>query len=156
LTCLVHGSSVASLEINLLETGVRPVPIVRTALYSMLAGARCTIAAEPITASGILTPLEEINIGSELRGLILWMAEEGDTVAKDAPLVKLRDTIERFELNLRKAQLDSARCQVERCQLDSEAARSFTTRKLSPPRSCAPNGSTTRKPSARWRRRRPS
>jgi RND family efflux transporter MFP subunit len=65
-----------------------------------------------------------------MRGLILWMANEGDSVAKDAPLVKLRDNLERFELDLRKAQLESARCQVERYQLDFEAAKKLNEQKI--------------------------
>lgn len=104
---------------------------IRIFLLSLaLAGARCALAAEPITASGILTPLEEIHIGSEMRGLITWMAEEGDTVAKDAPLVKLRDNLERFEMELQRARLESARCQVERYQLDYEAAKRLHDQKI--------------------------
>ncbi|MBI5394278.1 MAG: efflux RND transporter periplasmic adaptor subunit [Verrucomicrobia bacterium] len=99
-------------------------------LLLAVVGARGALAAEPVTASGILTPLEEIHIGSEMRGLILWMADEGEAVAKDAPLVKLRDNLERFELDLRKAQLESARCQVERYQLDYEATRKLQEQKI--------------------------
>lgn len=109
-------------------------PTMRAAFASALllvwAGARCALAAEPITASGIFTPLEEVNIGSEMRGLITWMAEEGDTVAKDAPLVKLRDNLERFDVELQKARLESARCQVERYQLDYEAAKRLHDQKI--------------------------
>ena len=106
----------------------------KTILLSLLlltvAGARCGFAAEPITASGILTPLEEVHIGSELRGLITWMAEEGDSVAENQPLVKLRDNLERFDVELQKARLESARCQVERYQLDYEATKKLNEQKI--------------------------
>ncbi|MCX7825533.1 MAG: efflux RND transporter periplasmic adaptor subunit, partial [Verrucomicrobiae bacterium] len=77
-----------------------------------------------------LAGLEEIAIGSELRGTITWMAPEGTIVKKGEPLVKLRDVLERFELDLRKAQLDSARFQMERYQKDFEAAKSLHAQKI--------------------------
>jgi RND family efflux transporter MFP subunit len=107
-----------------MKTSFRPF------LLLALAGAGAAAAADPITASGILTPLEEVHIGSELRGLITWMAEEGDSVAEGQPLVKLRDNLERFDVDLRKAQLESARCQVERYQLDYEAAKKLHAQRI--------------------------
>jgi RND family efflux transporter MFP subunit len=87
-------------------------------------------AADAITASGMLTPLEEVQVGSELRGLIVWMAEEGAYVKKGEPLVKLRDNLERLDVELRKAQLDSARYAVERYKKDYEAYKKLHQEKI--------------------------
>jgi len=98
------------------------------ALAALLAASAA--AAEPIVAGGVLTPLEEIAIGSELRGTITWLAPEGAVVKKGEPLVKLRDVLEKLEENLRKAQLDSARYQMERYQKDFEAAKKLHEQKI--------------------------
>jgi len=80
-------------------------------------------AAESIMASGILTARQEIDIGTELRGTIVWMADEGAEVGQGEPLVKLRDTLERLEVRLRKAQLDAARYSFDRFKKDYESAQ---------------------------------
>jgi RND family efflux transporter MFP subunit len=80
-------------------------------------------ASEPVLASGLLTPLHEIEIGTELRGTIAWLADEGASVPAGQPLVKLRDTIERLEVNLRKAQLEAARYTMDRFKKDYESAQ---------------------------------
>ncbi|MCX6907971.1 MAG: efflux RND transporter periplasmic adaptor subunit, partial [Verrucomicrobia bacterium] len=88
------------------------------------------VAGEPIRASGVLTPMLEIEVGSELRGTIVWLAEEGSVVSKGQPLVKLRDSIERFTVDLRKAQLDAARYALDRHKKDFEAGKILQTQKI--------------------------
>ncbi len=88
------------------------------------------IAGDPIRASGVLTPLQEIEVGSELLGTIVWMADEGAAVPRGQPLVKLRDTIERLTVELRKAQVDTARHAVDRYKLDFEAGKPLNARKI--------------------------
>src|SRR5437867_736746 len=87
-------------------------------------------AAETVLASGVLTPKLEIDIGSELRGTIVWMAEEGASVQQGEPLVKLQDTIERLEVTLRKAQLDAARFSLDRYKKDYESAQKLHAEKI--------------------------
>lgn len=101
--------------------------------HAALLAASMTIpvwSAEPVTASGMLVPLEEIQIGSEERGLIIWMAEEGAIVGKGEPLVKLRDNLERLEVDLRQAQLAGSKYQVERYKKDYEAAKKLNEQKI--------------------------
>ena len=88
------------------------------------------VAGEPIRASGLLTPLLEIEVGSELRGTIVWLAEEGAVVSKGQPLVKLRDSIERFTVDLRKAQVDAARYALDRYRKDFEAGKALQAQKI--------------------------
>lgn len=88
------------------------------------------VAGEPIRASGVLTPMLEIEVGSELRGTIVWLAEEGAVVAKDQPLVKLRDSIERYTVDLRKAQVDAARYALDRYKKDYEAGKLLQEKKI--------------------------
>jgi RND family efflux transporter MFP subunit len=88
------------------------------------------VAGEPIRASGVLTPMLEIEVGSELRGTIVWIAEEGAVVSKGQPLVKLRDSIERFTVDLRKAQLDAARYALDRYKKDYEAGKLLQEKKI--------------------------
>ena len=66
------------------------------------------VANEPIRASGVLTPMMDIEVGSELLGTIIWMADEGAVVTRGEPLVKLRDSIEVLTVELRKAQVDTS------------------------------------------------
>ncbi|MCX6899727.1 MAG: efflux RND transporter periplasmic adaptor subunit [Verrucomicrobia bacterium] len=106
--------------------------MLRSCLYAMLAAilAIRAVADEPIRASGLLTPMLEIEVGSELRGTIVWLANEGDAVPKGQPLVKLRDSIERFTVDLRKAQLDGVRYALERYKKDYEAGRLLQGKKI--------------------------
>jgi RND family efflux transporter MFP subunit len=87
-------------------------------------------AAENISASGVLTPMLEIEVGSELRGTIVWLADEGDVVPKGQPLVKLRDSIERLTVELRAAQVDAARYSRDRYKLDYEAGIALHNKKI--------------------------
>ena len=87
-------------------------------------------AAEPIVATGMLSPKEEVQIGTEVRGTIMWMADEGSVVAKGQPLVKLRDVLEKLEVDLRRAQLEGAKCAVERYLKDFEAAKKLHADKV--------------------------
>ena len=88
------------------------------------------IAGEPIRASGVLTPLMDIEVGSELLGTIVWMADEGSIIAKGEPLVKLRDAIEVLTVQLRAAQMDTARHAVDRYKLDYEDGKHLHTQKI--------------------------
>ena len=88
------------------------------------------IAGESIRASGVLTPMLEIEVGSELRGTIVWLAEEGSVVPAGQPLVKLRDSIERYTVDLRKAQVDAARYAVDRYKKDYEACRQLQAKQI--------------------------
>lgn len=88
------------------------------------------VAGEPIRASGVLTPMLEIEVGSELRGTIVWLANEGDVVPKGQPLVKLRDSIERLTVDLRKAQVDATRYSLERYKKDYEAGKTLQAKKI--------------------------
>lgn len=99
------------------------------ALLAVILAVRA-IAGEPIRASGVLTPLMDIEVGSELLGTIVWMADEGAVVAKGEPLVKLRDSIELLTVELRAAQVDTARHAVERYKLDYEDGKHLHTQKI--------------------------
>ena len=97
----------------------------------MVAGVVCqAVAAENIAASGVLTPLQEIEVGSELRGSIVWLADEGAAVPKGQPLVKLRDSIERLTVELRSAQVDAARYSRDRYKLDYDAGIVLHNKKI--------------------------
>ncbi len=87
-------------------------------------------AADVINASGVLTPMHEIEVGSELRGTIVWLADEGATISKGEPLVKLRDTIERLTVDLRAAQVDAARASLDRYKKDYEAGVKLHEKKI--------------------------
>jgi len=106
--------------------------MLRFRLYAMLVAivAVRAVAGEPIRASGLLTPLLEIEVGSELRGTIVWLANEGEVVSKGQPLVRLRDSIERFTVDLRKAQVDAARHALDRYKKDYEAGKALQTKKI--------------------------
>jgi RND family efflux transporter MFP subunit len=108
------------------------VVMLRFRLYAVLAAivAVRAVAGEPIRASGLLTPLLEIEVGSELRGTIVWLAAEGDLVPKGQPLVKLRDSIERFTVELRKAQLDAASHALGRYKKDYEAGKALQAKNI--------------------------
>jgi RND family efflux transporter MFP subunit len=81
------------------------------------------VAGDPIRASGLLTPLQEVEVGSETLGTIIWIADEGSVVSRGEPLVKLRDEIERHTVELRKAQVSAARHAVERYKKDYESVQ---------------------------------
>lgn len=108
------------------------VGMFRFRLYAVLAAivAVRAVAGEPIRASGLLTPLLEIEVGSELRGTIVWLAAEGELVPKGQPLVKLRDSIERFTVELRKAQLDAAKHALDRYKKDYDAGKALQAKKI--------------------------
>lgn len=88
------------------------------------------VAGDPIRASGLLTPLQEVEVGSETLGTIIWIADEGSLVAKGQPLVRLRDEIERHTVELRKAQTSAARHAVERYKKDYESIQSLHKQKI--------------------------
>lgn len=109
-------------------TGAMP----RFGLYAMLAAllAASAVAGDPIRASGLLTPLQEIEVGSETLGTIIWLADEGAIVTQGQPLVKLRDELERHTLELRKAQVSAARHAVDRYKKDYESLRKLHSQKI--------------------------
>ena len=88
------------------------------------------IAGEPIRASGLLTPLQEIEVGSELLGTIVWLAEEGAVVPQGQPLVKLRDSIEQLTVELRKSQMDTARHAMDRYKHDYADGKPLQAQKI--------------------------
>lgn len=89
-----------------------------------------SLAGDKISASGVLTPMENIEIGSELRGSIVWLAEEGAVVPKGQPVVKLRESIEKLTAELRAAQVDGARSALERYKQDYQSSVTLHAKKI--------------------------
>jgi len=107
------------------------MPSLRLLFAFLAAGFICrAVAAETISASGVLTPMQEIEVGSELRGSIVWLADEGAAVRKGEPLVKLRDSIERITVDLRAAQVDAARHALDRYKRDYDAGIALHEKKI--------------------------
>jgi membrane fusion protein (multidrug efflux system) len=76
------------------------------------------------TVPGLILPLHDVEVGTAVAGLVSEvLAKEGDTVAKDQPLVRLEDAAEKLEV-------DRAAKVLEKTKFDHEAAEKLLADKI--------------------------
>jgi HlyD family secretion protein len=89
---------------------------------------RVTIV-EKVSASGTVQPVTEVKIAPEVSGeIIALLVEEGDSVIKGQPLVRIRPDTWQSQLDRAQASLSQQKANLEQAQASLERARATFTR----------------------------
>ncbi|MFZ6013448.1 MAG: efflux RND transporter periplasmic adaptor subunit, partial [Bacteroidota bacterium] len=89
-----------------------------------LAKAKRVTIIEKVSASGTVQPVTEVKIAPEVSGeIISLLIEEGDSVKKGQPLVKIRPDTWQSQLDRAEASLSQQRANLEQSQAGYERAR---------------------------------
>src|SRR6187431_1886317 len=82
-----------------------------------LAKTKRTTIVEKVSASGTVQPVTEVKIAPEVSGEIIdLLVEEGDSVKKSAPLVKIRQDIWESQVDRAEAGLSQQRANLEQAK----------------------------------------